>query len=215
MKSKYQKFLDHNLQYILSVICIFMLLVSVVLYAFGITASIKFIPLAFAIIASLMLWQWDVNQKNKLISTVLVLSLGFIFAFIGDKTIGGYIYNPQFGYKLLGVSVAISILWLMITLSAWQIGSYGRLSLINKFLLGGALVVIFDLVLEQMATSVGLWNYPDVKPNIINYITWFIGSQIIFYIYYKNSHHKQVQSIFIASILPLLALFMWLMIILS
>lgn len=208
--NKYKKIFDiPRQQLFLIFVTAIMLLIILFGYFNNLKIVISFLPAALAIIVSFMLWQWQISVQKKITLSISILILGYIFCVIGDKYLSGYIYNSIFGYKIAGVSLAISLIWFMISLSAWQIVSLGNLKTTNKYLLGVLVVVTFDILLEQAANTIGLWSWPGNIPSLINYLTWIIGSFLIFIILQKNENSEKIPNLYIASILPMMAVFAW------
>jgi putative membrane protein len=175
--------------------------------------SLKLLPAVLAIITALALLNWQVPPLIKTLLVVGVIIFSWLAETIGVHSgwlFGSFTFSDGLGFKLLAVPPAISFLWFLVSLSAWQIVALGRLKLLHRFLLAGGLAVIFDLLLEQFAGSYTLWSWTSGHVPILNYITWFLVSEVLFYIYYRYA--KVINpDLFIAGLLPLMALFFWLM----
>lgn len=206
----------HNHRQRLALIIVgFFLLAGVVQYALGLTYVLAVTPIILAVIAALQLLFWDVHVKAKLIAMFSIIVAGFIIEQIGVHTaylFGDYTYGSVMGYQLWGVPITIGITWFIVTLAAWHIVSFGNLNLPQRLLLGAVLAVMFDLILEQFAISYGLWSWSGGRVPLSNYITWFFASLPMLYLYERIAP-KAKPDIFIAGILPLMALFFWLMLI--
>jgi len=204
---------NENQQLVLLMATAAVLLLSVLLYAVGIVFISKLVVIFIAGIAAVSLLLWEIQIKTKLLITVIVIVCGFIFEVIGVHSgilFGSISFSSIFGYKLLGVPFTIGLVWLIVTLSAWNITSFGKISKIYKFLLAGGLVLMFDLVLEQFATQFNLWTWKSSSATYLNYISWFLIAELIFYLYYRLDKINK-PSLYIGGILPLTALYFWLM----
>lgn len=196
----------------------FLLIAGVVQYALGLTYVLKLTPIIIALITAVMLIFWGIEPKKKVMLSFAVIIIGITVEIIGVKTgllFGDYSYGAVLGYKILGVPFVIGITWLLVTMSAWQIALLNdSLNIYKKFALAGLLVIMFDLVLEQFAITYGLWVWVDNSVPLFNYVTWWVVSFVIFIIYHRLAPKWQ-PSIFVAGILPLMAIFFWLMLLIS
>lgn len=203
---------EYRQQSIVGVVAFF-LLAGVVQYAVGLTYVLNLTPLVIGIITALTVLFWDASAKNRVYLAISAMVIGMLVEIIGVNSgivFGNYSYGPLLGLKIFGVPVLIGITWLLVTLSAWQIVSYSNLNKFYKIIVASWLVVMFDLVLEQFATAYGLWAWQNAVIPLKNYVTWFVVGAVIVTLYAFFAKQKQ-PSIFGASMLPLMALFFWLM----
>lgn len=203
---------EYRQQSIVGVVAFF-LLAGVVQYAVGLTYVLNLTPLVIGIITALTVLFWDASAKNRVYLAISAMVIGMLIEIIGVNSgivFGDYSYGPLLGLKIFGVPVLIGITWLLVTLSAWQIVSFSNLNKFYKIIVASWLVVMFDLVLEQFATAYGLWSWQNAVIPLKNYVTWFVVGAVIVTLYAFFAKQKQ-PSIFGASMLPLMALFFWLM----
>ena len=204
---------NNNKQLVLLGIAAFLFIAGVVQYAFGLSYILPLTPIMLAVLTALVLLVWDLSPRKKAILVTSVIVSGFIIELIGVHSgflFGDYNYGTVLGFRLAGVPITIGLTWFLVTLSAWHIVGFGQLSIRNKFLLAGALVVMFDLVLEQFAVASGLWAWQGGTIPLYNYICWFLLSELFFFVYYRFTKLAE-PSLFIAGQLPLMAIFFWLM----
>jgi putative membrane protein len=191
----------------------FFLGVGIVGYKLGLTWILLLTPVILTAILAMMLIVWHVSEKAKFTALGLVFIGGFLVEQIGIHTgwlFGNYSYGTLLGFKAFGVPLLIGLTWCIVTLSAWHIVSFGKLSALWKFALAGILVVMFDLILEQFAVVYGLWSWKGGEIPLYNYVSWFAISLAAFYVYFRLTKRAD-SSLYIAGVLPLLALFFWLM----
>ncbi len=135
-------------------------------------------PLALLLSAGFLIWFHRPKFTLK-----MLLAFGFIFIFsflveaIGVKTgliFGEYIYGKGLGIKVLETPLMIGLNWLMLVyctkIMAESIFASKTLSLFFAPLL----MVIYDLVLEQAAPLLGMWNWAGGRIPIQNYISWYL-----------------------------------------
>ncbi len=199
----------------------FFLLAGVVQYAVGLTYVIKLTSLVIAIMTALAVIFWDVNYGRRLLLSLIAIITGIVVELIGVNTgllFGDYQYGTIMGYKIAGVPLLIGATWLLVTVSAWQIVSFSSLKSYQKILIASGLVVMFDLLLEQFATAFGLWVWDNGVIPLLNYASWFFVSVFLLTIYAKYSKQGNpgiFGSLFGAFALPLMAIFFWLMLLIS
>lgn len=169
-------------------------------------------PVGLAIISGLMIWQWLYKSagKRQIMGILAALIAGFILSLTSAKVLD-YNYSETFGLTIFGASIIVCIIWLIVSLSAWSIASVGNISRINKYLLAGGLVLIFDLLLEQVGDDLGIWISPTAQTSMLSYVLWFVASLITFYFYEKTNYKKTTINYYLVGLLPVLAFFLWFM----
>lgn len=105
---------------------------------------------------------WDLK-------TVLVLSsvafIGFVAELIGVHTqwlFGHYWYGPTLGLKLLETPILIGINWLVLSYGVYVLLAPLNLGRLMPFA-GALLMVLFDFVMEPVAVSLNMWQWPANK----------------------------------------------------
>lgn len=195
------------------IITAFFLIAGFVQAALGLSYVLKLTPVILAIIASIAVAFWDAPVKAKIRASAIIVIGSLIVEIIGVKTgllFGDYEYGKVLGFTVLGAPLTIGLTWLLVSLSAWHIATINKYPLWQKFLLGGVLVVMFDLILEQFATAYGLWSWQGGTIPLYNYVCWFMVAQVWFFVFHKFAP-KTEPSLYAVSALPLMAIFFWLM----
>ena len=212
-----QKSISHNPQQFAVLVVAFFLILGVIQAALGLSYVLKLTPVLLTIIASMAVIFWEAPIRAKLWASAIVVTGGFVVELIGVHTgfiFGDYSYGKLLGFTVFGVPLTIGITWLLVTLSAWNIVSINTSSLLQKYLLGGVLVVMFDLILEQFAITYSLWSWQGGGVPLYNYICWFVISLFCFFVYHRLTP-KAAPSLFAVYVLPLMAAFFWLMLIIA
>jgi putative membrane protein len=212
-----RKFITHNPQQVAVGIVAFFLVIGVLQAAFGLSYVLRLTPVLLTIIACTAVIFWDAPVKAKIWASAIIIFGSYLVELIGVQTgmlFGDYSYGKLLGFTVFGVPITIGITWLIVCLSAWNIVSLNTSSLLRKYLLGGVLVVMFDLILEQFAVAYSLWSWQGGNIPLYNYISWFAVSMIWFFVIHKFAP-KAEPSIFAIYILPLMAAFFWLMLLIS
>lgn len=213
MKHFFQKQWHYNRQQLFIAITASALVAVFIQSAIGLEYVLRIMPIILTVIVCTAIIFWDAHLKPKLRASSIIVFGSFILEVIGVQTgllFGNYDYGKLLGFTILSVPIIIGLIWLLVVLSAWHIVMLNTKSLLRRFLLGGLLVVMFDLVLEQFATTYGLWSWQDGSVPLYNYFCWFVLSQLWFFVLYKLTP-KAEPSIYIVSLLPLMGCFFWLM----
>lgn len=196
----------------------FLLLVSLISYSFGINFILKFTPVLFALIFAGIFIFWEELPKTKLITAGIIVVACYLLELIGIQTgllFGSYTYGEYLGFKVLGTPLIIGLLWFIVTISAWQIVLLaGKLRLFEQLAFGTIIIILFDLLLEQFAISLGFWWWDNGNIPIYNYICWAVISMGTFLLY-KFYAKRTKPNLFIISILPILSIWLWLMLVIS
>jgi putative membrane protein len=140
--------------------------------------------------AALVLITEKFNAKTLLTFFIITIG-GFVIELIGTKTgllFGNYAYGEVLGWKLFGVSVVIGINWYAIVLASSNIARLFKLNLFLQALIGGALCVGVDFLIEPVAVKFGFWSWEGNIIPVFNYITWFVFAVFFSYLYLKWSH---------------------------
>jgi putative membrane protein len=152
------------------------------------------------------------------IRTMVVLSLFALgIEYIGLVTgfpYGEFWYKTDLGYKIASkLPLAVGLSWAPLMIGAVAITYSFTKNKIGMILWPVILLLIFDLVLDPGAVSVGMWEFRDsgsyYNIPVQNFIGWiisgFIGS-IISYIIFKNKNHT---GIFLASTSMVISMGLW------
>jgi putative membrane protein len=215
--NRFKKYLTGNSQQVAIGVLAFLLLAGVVQAALGLSYVIKVTPIILTAATCAALIFWDSPVRAKLWASSIIFLGSFFIELIGVHTgllFGNYSYSKLLGFTIFGVPITIGVTWLLVSLSTWHIVLLSTKSILQRLLLGGTLAVMFDLVLEQFAASYGLWIWQAGTIPLYNYVCWFIISILWFGILHKLTP-KTTPSLYIVCIMPLMAVFFWLMLLLA
>lgn len=193
----------------------FTLLAGVLQYTLGWTYVLTVTPIVISSITALVVLFWHAPPKRKAILFLTAFVVGVVIELIGIHTallFGNYTYGSVLGVKIAAVPLLVGILWVLVTIAAWQIVSFSIFGKWANVFLAACVAVMFDLILEQFATAFGLWSWQDGIIPLKNYLTWFVVSFLLCAAY--GTYAKQVKpSIYGACVLPMLSVFFWLMLV--
>lgn len=131
---------------------------------------------------ALLLVVYHEGQKTGTLWRLAVVGLiGFMAELTGVNTgliFGDYTYGKPLGLQLAGTPLMIGVLWAMLIYMFTAVAASYRKVLLTG---GGALAMtLFDVVMEPGAVKIGLWNWSGATIPLLNYITWFALSALLF-----------------------------------
>jgi putative membrane protein len=124
------------------------------------------------------------NYKTPIIFSTIMF-FGLAIEIVGVNTgiiFGRYEYGSSLGIKVCHTPVIIGMNWLLLTYLTASIFETIRASVYIKTLLASAVMLIYDVVLEQVAPRLGMWSWQDNIVPLQNYVAWFVlaaGFQIL------------------------------------
>ena len=214
--NKLKNFINSYKQELSLVATVVFLALGIAQYLIGWQYVLRLTPLVIGVITAVVILFWDINYKQRLQASLVAITIGFSAEVIGVNTgllFGEYQYsNLALGLKVLGVPILVGIMWLLVSVSAWQIALLGNFNSWLTVLLASAITVMFDLVLEQYATAYGLWSWQGGEIPLLNYISWFFVSMLIF-VCFKFIIKDNKVSLYGVSALPIMMIYFWLMLI--
>lgn len=135
-------------------------------------------PLALVLSAGFLTWFHRPGFDTKtLVVFAAIFILSFVTEMIGVQTglvFGHYDYGKALGPAIMGTPLIIGLNWLMLV--------YCTNVIVKKFsgndlvisVVGGLLMVAYDLVLEQAAPELGMWSWKGGEIPLQNYLSWFV-----------------------------------------
>jgi putative membrane protein len=116
-------------------------------------------------------WLWCVGTYLWGFSVeVLGIATGAVF--------GQYTYGQTLGFSAWGVPLVIGLNWLLVILGAVAIAGRFVRNPVLFVAFAGALVVLFDYVMEPAAIRLDYWTWSAQDIPVRNYIAWFTVSTI-------------------------------------
>lgn len=173
------------------------ILVLTVLYGVGVIGlSIKSLQQSIIVLtavnllitAFLMIWNYARIDNRLILACLFTYLTGFIVEVIGVQTgvlFGSYAYSGLLGPRILGTPLMIGVNWLLMIISVWSISILFFKKLLLAALMGAALMVLMDLLIEPFAIFFNLWTWENNDPPIQNYLAWFGISFLILLIFGK------------------------------
>ncbi len=102
---------------------------------------------------------------------------GFFIEVIGVNTgliFGYYKYGSGLGFKLFETPLLIGVNWLFLTYASASLLREFKINKNISILLVPLLMLVYDLVLEQVAPKMDMWSWQHNSVPLQNYVAWFV-----------------------------------------
>jgi len=133
----------------------------------------------FALIFSFMLLAFyhesKFERKSLLVFAFIFIS-SFLIEAIGVETaaiFGSYKYGKGLGLKIFDTPLIIGLNWLFLVYTSTSIFEKVKINNSIKILLSSLTMILYDLVLEQVAPKIDMWSWKDNIVPLNNFIAWF------------------------------------------
>lgn len=112
----------------------------------------------------------------------LIAYLGFIYVssyiveVVGVSSgvvFGEYVYGDNLGIKLWGTPLLIGANWFFLVYVTAAIFDKTNIFTPFKVLFGASLMLMYDVIMEQVAPTLDMWSWKQVAVPFQNYFTWF------------------------------------------
>ena len=138
------------------------------------------------------------TDKKFLIKLFLIFLLGLTVEIIGVNFsifFGDYQYGDNLGIKIFDVPIVIGFNWVLLIILT---GNFAHKifpnNIIMKILIGSALMILLDLLIEISAPKLDYWEFATHPVPFSNYLWWFIFSVIFHMIYQSNTNKEFIVS---------------------
>lgn len=128
-------------------------------------------------IAAVILFHKSHDTAREILFFLFILIAAFIIEAIGVKTgriFGTYEYDTGLGPELFDTPLMIGVNWALLVYCTAVIAGRFPVSDFLKIIAGSALMLVYDVILEQAAPVMHMWSFED---NVIpwrNYASWFL-----------------------------------------
>lgn len=130
------------------------------------------------LVVSVILLLLNHKEFNRAFITFAIVTAlaGYAVEVIGVNTgmvFGTYVYGSTLGFKCFGTPLIIGLNWLMLVYCAGIVTHKLNTSIIGKSLLGAAVLVLLDVLIEPVAKRYDFWAFVGNVP-LQNYVAWYI-----------------------------------------
>lgn len=135
-------------------------------------------PLALLMNFGLLMLHHRTGFKTKtVLAFFFIFIAGFIVEVIGVQTgivFGNYTYGNGLGLKIWDTPVLIGMNWLLLIYTTGTIVQNIKIPPFLRIAAGASMMLVYDLVLEQVAPKMNMWSWQNDRVPIENYITWWL-----------------------------------------
>ena len=117
---------------------------------------------------------------------------------------GHYQYSDVLGPKVLNTPLMIGINWLLLIYASGSTIAALQWSIWGKAALAALLVLLIDVALEPAAIALNFWSWKGNVVPMQNYLSWYIISFLLLFIFYKLPFEKRNPLSFYIYILQIL-----------
>ena len=118
------------------------------------------------------------EQRQKLVVYLLFIYVSsFAIEVAGVYTgviFGTYSYGDNLGFKLWETPLIIGANWFFLVYTSAAIFEKTRITPALKVLLASTSMLIYDIVMEQVAPKLDMWHWKHPSVPFQNYFTWFL-----------------------------------------
>lgn len=148
-------------------------------------------PLNFLACTVLFVLFFPLKSKNKILVFGLFFLIGMFLEWLGANfslLFGSYDYGDNLGHKIDGVPIFIGINWALLTFITAILAARLSSQIWMRAIIGAALMVVLDFLMEQSAPSFDFWSFGATVP-LENYVTWFIVA-LLFHLIFQKAELK-------------------------
>lgn len=143
----------------------------------------KLIPLALILsFFALAVFHFDIKSKKSILVFLFIYLLGFTIEVVGVNTgliFGKYQYGNSLGIKFFNTPIIIGLNWLILVYITSSVTERFRINNILKIITAASFMLVYDIILEQVAPRLDMWSFKDGNVPIQNYFAWFVFALIL------------------------------------
>jgi putative membrane protein len=151
-------------------------------FEFSFPFFLKLIPLALMLsFIGLALFHASKPDLKTFVAFAGIYFAGFLIEALGvntGKIFGEYVYGKSLGFKISETPVIIGINWLFLVYASSSVLEKFRIWIVLKVLIAAGIMLVYDLVLEQVAPHLDMWYWKNDLVPLQNYIAWFVISLV-------------------------------------
>jgi bisanhydrobacterioruberin hydratase len=111
-------------------------------------------------------WAIPVIYLAGMVAEIAGVQTGAVF--------GSYRYGDGLGFKIMGTPWLIGLNWALLVYASSALFAKTKIHGALKVLAASVVMVVYDVVLEQVAPHLDMWYWQDGKIPMQNYIAWFV-----------------------------------------
>ena len=166
----------------LKTIILFVIFYTIGVAGIGIplTQRLFIILIPFALLLSfiaILLFHKSLHSKITRFVFFTIILVSYLVEVVGVNSqviFGKYIYGGGLGLKVFGTPLMIGVYWAMLIYCSASIMERFRLPVVLQVILASILMVVYDVVLEQVAPFLDMWYWNGNSVPLQNFFVWFI-----------------------------------------
>lgn len=139
---------------------------------------IQLIPVVLLLTSTILaVFHLSGRVSRLLVASLTVFLLSYAVEVAGVSTgliFGQYSYGAGLGVKLFGTPLIIGINWLMLVYLTSSVTEKYNIHGFPGIISASLMMLVYDLILEQVAPMMDMWHWEDNTVPIQNYAAWFI-----------------------------------------
>ena len=147
------------------------------LLPFSFHLFVKLIPLALLLSSVALAFFHSSFNTKTIFLFILIYLVGFFVEVIGVNTgliFGDYLYGESLGLKVFNTPVIIGLNWLLLVYITASILENQHWHIGIKVFSGAAMMLGYDLIIEQIAPRLQMWYWQTDTVPLKNYVAWFL-----------------------------------------
>jgi len=162
------------------------ILLFIVIYAVGVAGIgialtqrifIVLIPVALLLsFIAILLFHKSLHSGNTRFVFFTIIFVSYLVEVIGVNSqliFGKFLYGSGLGLKLFHAPLMIGIYWAMLVYCSASIMERVRIPVVLQIISASVLMVLYDVVLEQVAPFLDMWYWNGNTVPLQNYAVWF------------------------------------------
>jgi bisanhydrobacterioruberin hydratase len=156
---------------------------------------LKLVPWHILLMLIVIVCSHRPSEGKFLLFALLIFLSSFILEWIGVHkhwVFGEYSYGPTLGIKIDAIPLIIGVNWFLLIYSAGVLMQRTRIrSIFIRVITSALLLVLLDLLIEPVAQHFDYWHWANNTIPIKNYISWFLVSGVMLFVFEKFGFKKQ------------------------
>ncbi|WCT11683.1 carotenoid biosynthesis protein [Mucilaginibacter jinjuensis] len=156
---------------------------------------LKIVPFHLLLMLLVVFFNHKYIDERFLGFVILIYVLGFFAEWIGVHKgwlFGDYVYGETLGINVFEIPLTIGINWFLLIYSAGVTMQRLRIkSNWARIILGALVLVLLDMQIEPVAVRFDYWHWADSIVPMKNYVSWFLVSGLMLWIFEQFKFKKQ------------------------
>ena len=162
------------------------ILLFIIIYAVGVAGIgvpftqrvfIVMIPVALLLsFIAILLFHKSLHSGNTRFVFFTIIFVSYLVEVIGVNSqliFGKFLYGSGLGLKLFDAPLMIGIYWAMLVYCSASIMERVKIPVVLQVIVASVLMVLYDVVLEQVAPFLDMWYWNGNTVPLQNYAVWF------------------------------------------